>query len=95
MHTSVTRTHIDESESEGRRRPFGLRTARAITEGNTVAIPPTTYCPERQLSLRDDGMPMVMAATGTSAATADQTRHDMQWMQDTDSVDDTDAPEEE
>ncbi|MET2717358.1 putative ATP-grasp-modified RiPP [Streptomyces carpaticus] len=85
-------------EGDGpQQRPFGLRTARPITPENTLVVPDTTYCPERQLALTHDGVPVVTAgSTGTTNATGGgQTQQDMQWFDDSVDDSDVDAPEEE
>ncbi|MFE1361964.1 putative ATP-grasp-modified RiPP [Streptomyces harbinensis] len=95
MSTALTPARV---EGDGpHQRPFGLRTARPITPENTMSVPQTTYCPEQQLALTDDGVPLVTAAaTGTTYATdVGATRRDMQWFDDAVSDSDVDAPEEE
>ncbi|WP_432747587.1 putative ATP-grasp-modified RiPP [Streptomyces sp. JH002] len=93
---SLTYTPVPVDEGAARLRPFGLRTARPVTPENVAVLPHTTYCPDRQLALTDEGVPLITAAsTGTTQGTGRDTRHDMQWMDDSVDDNDTDAPEED
>ncbi|MGW1275509.1 putative ATP-grasp-modified RiPP [Streptomyces tsukubensis] len=66
-------------------RPFGLALTTPVT-GPAGEIPgPLSFCPERQITVTDDGQPFIHAPSMKSAfKTQSQTREDMQLSTDKD-----------
>lgn len=65
-------------------RPFGLTLAEPVLTASDEPTNTLAFCPERQVTITDDGRPFIHAPSMKSAfKTVSQTREDMQLATDT------------